>query len=68
MRLRLNLCLNLVHALGDERHLLHLGEADQGIGGDELGLEVGQRANAVVFLLVAIGTLVADEGNEEAEF
>src|SRR5207244_2735334 len=63
-----DLCLDLIYALRHERHLLHLRQTDQGVGRDKLSFEVRQRANAVVFLLAAIGALVADEGYKEAEF
>ena len=51
----------------DEQGLRHFRQADEGVGCDEFGFQIGQRANAVVFLFVPVGLLVANEGDEEAK-
>lgn len=51
----------------DEQVRLRNRQANQRICGDELGFQIGQRPDAVVVLFAAVGLLVADEGDEEAE-
>ena len=51
----------------DEEIRLGDWEADERVGGDKLGFQIRQGADAVVVLLVAVGLKVADEGDEEAE-
>ena len=52
----------------DEEVFVRDGQADEGVGGDELGFQIGKGADAVVVLFVAVGLLVADERDEKAEF
>jgi hypothetical protein len=43
-------------------------QGNECIGRHELGLEVWQRADATVLGLILVGALVANEGDEEAQF
>ncbi len=56
-------------ALGlfSQPHMGGLVQGDQGVCGNKLGLQVRQRAHAVVLRLVTIGLLVADERDEEPQ-
>ena len=56
--------LQLLFQFGEtliHQHSLAFVQGDQCIGGDELGLEVGERADAAILCLIAVCPLVADQ-------